>query len=140
MCRLPVPEGTKTVTEGKATILHQGDNVFYNPAQVGNYFSQASVWCGLSTANQKILNRELPLQVINRDLSVAVLRYFVKQRREEIENGTLKAPRQKRTPAEAIQLKEAGGAGALACKFDSWPLLMVPPHINGVMLNQVAYS
>ncbi|CAL5223126.1 g5591 [Coccomyxa viridis] len=78
---LPVPEGTKTVTEGQATILHQGENVFYNPAQV-----------------------------INRDLSVAVLRYFVKQRREEIENGTLKAPRQKRTPAEAIQLKEAGGA------------------------------
>ena len=33
-CRLPVPEGTKTLTEGKATILHQGENVFYNPAQV----------------------------------------------------------------------------------------------------------
>ena len=33
-CRPPVPEGTKTVTEGKATILHQGNNVFYNPAQV----------------------------------------------------------------------------------------------------------
>ena len=28
-----MPEGKKTLTEGKATILHQGDNVFYNPAQ-----------------------------------------------------------------------------------------------------------
>ena len=53
----------------------------------------------------------LPLQVINRDLSVAVLRYFVRQRQQEIVDGTLKAPRQKRTPAEAIQLREAGGAG-----------------------------
>lgn len=64
-----------------------------------------------------MLLEDMPLQVINRDLSVAVLRYFVKQRREEIENGTLKAPRQKRTPAEAIQLKEAGGAGALALRI-----------------------
>lgn len=49
------------------------------------------------------------MQVINRDLSVAVLRYFVEQRRQEINDGVLKAPRQKRTPAEAAQLKESGG-------------------------------
>jgi hypothetical protein len=33
MCR-PVPEGFKAQTEGQATILQQGNEVFYNPAQV----------------------------------------------------------------------------------------------------------
>lgn len=28
------PEGYKTLTEGKACILHKGNDVFYNPAQV----------------------------------------------------------------------------------------------------------
>ena len=49
------------------------------------------------------------LQVINRDLSIAVLRYFVRQRQEEISEGILKAPRPKRTPAEAAQLKQSAG-------------------------------
>jgi hypothetical protein len=49
------------------------------------------------------------MQVINRDLSIAVLRYFVAQRQQEIASGTLKAPRQKRTPAEAAQLRESAG-------------------------------
>ena len=101
------------MTEGKATILHQGENVFYNPAQVIKHFIIRVVSPTIGQVDM-VLTGRLLLQVINRDLSVAVLRYFVKQRREEIENGTLKAPRQKRTPAEAIQLKEAGGAGMLA--------------------------
>ena len=99
-CRLPVPEGKKTLTEGKATILHQGENVFYNPAQV-----------------KPKTGMHIMMQVSNRDLSIAVLRYFVKQRQQEIAEGILKAPRHKRTPAEAAQLKEAGGAGALAIPF-----------------------
>lgn len=37
-----MPEGKKTVTEGKATIVHQGENVFYNPAQV-NSLSMSSL-------------------------------------------------------------------------------------------------
>ena len=49
------------------------------------------------------------LQVINRDLSIAVLRYFVRQRQKEIAEGVLKAPRPKRTPAEAAQLKQSAG-------------------------------
>jgi hypothetical protein len=49
------------------------------------------------------------MQVINRDLSIAVLRYFVRQRQQEIASGLLKAPRQKRTPAEAAQLRESAG-------------------------------
>lgn len=42
-----VPEGFSSVTEGKATILHEGNDVFYNKAQV-----------------------------VNRDISIAVLRWF----------------------------------------------------------------
>ena len=49
------------------------------------------------------------MQVINRDLSIAVLRYFVAQRQQEIASGALKAPRQNRTPAEAAQLRESAG-------------------------------
>lgn len=49
------------------------------------------------------------MQVINRDLSIAVLRHFVRQRQQEIASGVLKAPRQKRTPAEAAQLRESAG-------------------------------
>lgn len=32
-CR-PVPEGYTKLTEGKASILQKGNDVFYNPAQV----------------------------------------------------------------------------------------------------------
>ncbi|GMH35110.1 hypothetical protein BSKO_02978 [Bryopsis sp. KO-2023] len=53
-----------TIREGKAQIFLQGNQVFYNKAQV-----------------------------TNRDLSVAVLKYFVKQRQKEIDDGTLKAKR-----------------------------------------------
>ncbi|KAL6773730.1 hypothetical protein ACKKBG_A22240 [Auxenochlorella protothecoides x Auxenochlorella symbiontica] len=50
----PIPEGFTARTEGKATILQHGNDVFYNPAQV-----------------------------INRDLSIAVLRYFAALRATE---------------------------------------------------------
>jgi tRNA G26 N,N-dimethylase Trm1 len=56
-----VPEGFSSVTEGKATILQQGNSVFYNKAQV-----------------------------VNRDISIAVLRWFIKQR------GTGKQTRMKK--------------------------------------------
>lgn len=52
------------------------------------------------------------MQVINRDLSIAVLRYFVAQRQQEIASGALRPPRQKRTPAEAAQLRESAGGKA----------------------------
>lgn len=55
----PVPDGYKVLTEGKGSILQKGNDVFYNPAQV-----------------------------VNRDISIAVLRYFVKQRQLEEQNGT----------------------------------------------------
>ncbi|KAL0019904.1 hypothetical protein WJX77_005074 [Trebouxia sp. C0004] len=54
-----VPDGYKVLTEGKGSILQKGNDVFYNPAQA-----------------------------INRDISIAVLRYFVKQRQLEEQNGT----------------------------------------------------
>jgi tRNA G26 N,N-dimethylase Trm1 len=49
-CR-SIPDGFSHVTEGQATILQQGNNVFYNKAQV-----------------------------VNRDVSMAVLRWFIEQR------------------------------------------------------------
>jgi tRNA (guanine26-N2/guanine27-N2)-dimethyltransferase len=53
-----VPEGFTTLTEGEATILTQGNNeAFYNPAQV-----------------------------VNRDLSIAVINHFQKVRAEETLN------------------------------------------------------
>ncbi|KAL3144470.1 hypothetical protein ABBQ32_004211 [Trebouxia sp. C0010 RCD-2024] len=54
-----VPDGYKVRTEGKGSILQKGNDVFYNPAQV-----------------------------VNRDISIAVLRYFVKQRQLEAQKGT----------------------------------------------------
>lgn len=52
LCR-SIPEGFEGVTEGKATVLSQGNSVFYNRAQV-----------------------------VNRDISIAVLRWFIQQNRE----------------------------------------------------------
>ncbi len=55
----PIPPGYASKTEGMATILQKGNEVFYNPAQV-----------------------------VNRDLSIAVLSYFSQQRTEELaKNG-----------------------------------------------------
>lgn len=49
-----VPEGFSSVTEGSATILHEGNDVFYNKAQV-----------------------------VNRDISIAVLRWFSQSKAKE---------------------------------------------------------
>ena len=51
-CR-QVPEGCAYVTEGTATVLQQGNSVFYNKAQV-----------------------------VNRDLSIAVLQWFINERQQ----------------------------------------------------------
>ncbi|KAL4430759.1 hypothetical protein ABPG75_006015 [Micractinium tetrahymenae] len=53
-----VPEGFTVRTEGKVSILQSGNDVFFNPAQV-----------------------------INRDMSLSVLKYFIAQREKEIESG-----------------------------------------------------
>lgn len=53
-----VPEGYTVRTEGKASILQSGNDVFFNPAQV-----------------------------INRDMSLSVIKYFIAQREKEIESG-----------------------------------------------------
>ena len=39
VCR-EVPEGYKVLTEGKGSILQQGNEVFYNPAQVCLYVAR----------------------------------------------------------------------------------------------------
>ncbi|KAK9907632.1 hypothetical protein WJX75_007284 [Coccomyxa subellipsoidea] len=86
-----VPEGYTLLKEGQATILQHGNDVFYNPAQV-----------------------------INRDLSIAVLRYFVQQRREEIAAGAIRRIRKARpaplpaAAAAAAQLPPASEAAAAA--------------------------
>jgi tRNA G26 N,N-dimethylase Trm1 len=49
-----IPDGFSSVTEGKATILQQGNSVFYNKAQV-----------------------------VNRDLSIAVLKWLIRTRVNE---------------------------------------------------------
>ncbi|KAK9806734.1 hypothetical protein WJX72_000916 [[Myrmecia] bisecta] len=78
-----VPDGYTVLTEGEASILQRGNDVFYNPAQI-----------------------------INRDISIAVLRYFVKQRAEEIKSGKLKRPRQRGGPtpgaADKAEAKDPG--------------------------------
>lgn len=54
-----VPEGFESLKEGSATVIHKGKNeVFYNPAQVAN-----------------------------RDLSIAVLKWFIAKREEEFRAG-----------------------------------------------------
>jgi len=76
------------------------------------------IGCGWQLGVVKFKTRmHIMMQVINRDLSIAVLRYFVKQRQQEIAEGILKAPRKRKPPAEAAQLKEAAGAGVLAILF-----------------------
>ncbi|KAK9808261.1 hypothetical protein WJX73_004388 [Symbiochloris irregularis] len=63
--RVP-PEGYQVLQEGKACILHRGNDVFYNPAQV-----------------------------INRDLSCAVLQHFARERLKELQQGPVKRVRGK---------------------------------------------
>eukprot|EP00887_Chlorella_sp_A99_P005640 scaffold1.g5640.t1 len=76
----PVPEGYTEVREGKAAILQRANDVFFNP-----------------------------VQVINRDMSIAVLKYFVQQRQEELASGKL---RLKRRPKGPHALPADGGVAA----------------------------
>ena len=55
-----------------------------------------------------------PCQVINRDLSVAVLRHFVQQRREEIAAGNFKRPRMHQRPPAAASAAIAASDPAAA--------------------------
>ncbi|PSC68820.1 putative tRNA (guanine(26)-N(2))-dimethyltransferase 2 isoform B [Micractinium conductrix] len=72
-----VPEGFEVRTEGKVSILQRANDVFFNPAQV-----------------------------INRDMSLSVLKYFIAQRETEIESGEARKRFQKAANAGAA------GAGA----------------------------
>ena len=105
-----VPEGFEVRTEGRASILQQGNDAFFNPAQVSSKDSvpartDAKVhffllrWTYLQAIRPhssslrctRILRDGLLMKVINRDISVAVLRQLVKIRREELESGKMKA-------------------------------------------------
>eukprot|EP00195_Chlamydomonas_chlamydogama_P004170 CAMPEP_0202922836 /NCGR_PEP_ID=MMETSP1392-20130828/78133_1 /ASSEMBLY_ACC=CAM_ASM_000868 /TAXON_ID=225041 /ORGANISM="Chlamydomonas chlamydogama, Strain SAG 11-48b" /LENGTH=576 /DNA_ID=CAMNT_0049616487 /DNA_START=1623 /DNA_END=3353 /DNA_ORIENTATION=+ len=69
-----VPDGFKVLTEGKASILQRGNDVFYNEAQV-----------------------------TNRDLSTAVLRHFLPILEKEKKEGVLKKSRNKGAPGQLQQ-------------------------------------
>ena len=64
-------------------------------------------------------------QVVNRDMSVAVLRYFVEQRQRELEEGTFKnrKGRLAMAAAKAADGAESNGAPAQPVSFS---VLMVP--------------
>lgn len=72
------------------------------------------------TSSIKQQNFYILVQVINRDLSIAVLRYFVQQRREEIAAGAIRRIRKARpaplpaAAATAAQLPPASKAAAAA--------------------------
>ena len=82
-----VPDGYKVLTEGKGSILQKGNDVFYNPAQARILLFMLFQPCNLlqTKAITHFVNWS---QVVNRDISIAVLRYFVKQRQHETEAGT----------------------------------------------------
>jgi tRNA (guanine26-N2/guanine27-N2)-dimethyltransferase len=52
----------------------------------------------------------MPSQVINRDLSIAVLRYFVRQRAGEVASGKLKRPRRLLASGKAVAAVPAAAA------------------------------
>lgn len=82
-----VPEGYKVLIEGKGSILQKGNDVFYNPAQARFLLLTLLQYRGL--LNLRVTRQFVHwLQVVNRDISIAVLRYFVKQRQLETEAGT----------------------------------------------------
>lgn len=78
-----VPEGFSVLTEGKASILQHGSDVFYNP-----------------------------VQVVNRDISVAVLRYYVEQREKEAASGVFKNRKERLAAAAAAAAVAATAAAA----------------------------
>ena len=68
--------------EGQASILQRANDVFFNP-----------------------------VQVINRDMSIAVLKYFIQQRQEELASGKLKL---RRRAKGGVPTAPAGGEGTSA--------------------------
>ena len=101
-----MPEGYKIVQEGEASILYKGNDVFYNPAQVSitalnQIVNHQSVMHLVGCTVRTGANFADLVQVINRDMSIAVLRYFVKQRQQEAEDGTA-----------SRRAKRKGGGGA----------------------------
>ncbi|KAG0596587.1 hypothetical protein M758_UG268000 [Ceratodon purpureus] len=78
----PGPQAEPTILrEGEADILLHGNDVFYNKAQI-----------------------------VNRDLSIAVLRAFAAKRQEEHEESLAKKASRKSKGASAVNGKENGGA------------------------------
>ena len=66
-CR-SVPEGCRVLTEGKASILQRGEEVFYNPAQVASSGKRALTVAFMSTLLFVALSRKL-LQGISSTLT-----------------------------------------------------------------------
>ena len=85
----------------------------------------------------KKANSEIFVQVINRDLSIAVLRYFVQQRREEIAAGAIRRIRKARpaplpaAAAAAAQLPPASEAAAAAAHGQPAEALAAAPSTSG---------
>eukprot|EP00850_Spirogloea_muscicola_P011482 SM000071S21106 [mRNA] locus=s71:391555:399694:+ [translate_table: standard] len=83
----PAPEGFTVLAEGRARILQHGNDVFYNKAQI-----------------------------VNRDISVAVLRAFEAQRRREVV-----AERERKRLARLAQAAAASSAAPKAADGDALP-------------------
>lgn len=96
---MAVPEGYTLLKEGQATILQHGNDVFYNPAQVIAHIQTHALPIPTTWKATRLMCFARHLQVINRDLSIAVLRYFVQQRREEIAAGKIRRIRRLRLAA-----------------------------------------
>ena len=97
-CRPDAQEGAQLLTEGKARILLQGNDVFFNPAQASAWPSptplQVVIRAGTEQPGQ---------QVVNRDISIAVLNHFAAVRQEELAAGKAKRPNKKGVPVKAAE-------------------------------------
>jgi len=85
------PEGYTVVQEGSAKVLQRGDEVFYNPAMV-----------------------------VNRDLSIAALREFIKLRDAEIASGTLKKHRRKCDKDAFLAQRAADEVAGITKEYDNY--------------------
>ena len=81
-------------------------------------------WCLPASSRARV-------QVVNRDMSVAVLRYFVEQRKRELEEGTFKNRKGRLSMAEAKAAHGAeadGGAPAEPVSAQSLSVRCWPRH------------
>ena len=105
----------RTITEGRATILLQGEDVFYNPAQVLYIFLCSFSVYRLEHMSRKrhnsMVRNALWVQVTNRDLSVAVLRHFVEVRSRELAQGKQKPKRHQKAGAPVPVPGQQSGKG-----------------------------